>query len=377
MAGMLSAIILARDEAANIAGAIDSVREVVDEVVVGDTGSTDDTVIIAREHGARVVSIPWRSRFDEALNTLTDASSGDTVFRLDADERLVPEAAKALRRHANTASLVAGAVVRRDIFDSARPEESTEMWQVRLYRRVHGLRWHGRLHADLVTPTGTSPLVTRCEDVALLHFGLARDLAGGKLRRNVELLWAAVGDEPSDLNHLVELGRTLFVLKDPAAEEVLCRAARIVNGRAESLHPPATIVCTLLEFLLTLPNHPAARELLPERAEKLAIRWFADYPPLVWLRAQRRYQAGDVEGSLTLLEHVRQLARTCGYDRANSFDPRILGVDLAINLAACYAALGRVDEASAALTPFVDDPVRRDTVRRSLAALTKAAGGVG
>jgi glycosyltransferase involved in cell wall biosynthesis len=60
----------------------------VDEIVVGDTGSTDRTVQIARDYGARVFSFPWGNNFSEARNRIIRQARSDWILSIDADERL-------------------------------------------------------------------------------------------------------------------------------------------------------------------------------------------------------------------------------------------------------------------------------------------------
>ncbi len=80
--------LIARDEEATIGGAIKSVLALVDEIIVVDTGSRDNTAIIAEGYGARVVDMPWEGDFALARNKALDMASGDWVLVLDADEVL-------------------------------------------------------------------------------------------------------------------------------------------------------------------------------------------------------------------------------------------------------------------------------------------------
>ena len=59
---------IVRNEAATLRRCLESVRGVVDEMVIADTGSTDDTPAIARDYGARVVEVPWDNDFAAARN---------------------------------------------------------------------------------------------------------------------------------------------------------------------------------------------------------------------------------------------------------------------------------------------------------------------
>jgi len=82
---------IVKDEAANLPSCLTSVRELVDEIVILDTGSTDETVAIAQSFGAQVYQTTWGNDFAAARNQALKYVHGDWVLVLDADEVLVPE----------------------------------------------------------------------------------------------------------------------------------------------------------------------------------------------------------------------------------------------------------------------------------------------
>jgi glycosyltransferase involved in cell wall biosynthesis len=86
----LSAIIITRNEAANLPDCLASLS-FCDEIVVVDQASADDTAAIATKAGARVVERPHFSGFGRQKQAALDEATGDWVFSIDADER-VPEA---------------------------------------------------------------------------------------------------------------------------------------------------------------------------------------------------------------------------------------------------------------------------------------------
>jgi glycosyltransferase involved in cell wall biosynthesis len=90
----LSAIIITRNEAANIADCLDSVA-FCDERIVVDSGSNDGTLLIAREKGARVATHAWTG-FGPHKNYALSLAQGDWVLSVDADERVTPELAQAI-----------------------------------------------------------------------------------------------------------------------------------------------------------------------------------------------------------------------------------------------------------------------------------------
>jgi len=85
----ISIAILAHNEAANIRRTLESVAW-ADELVLVDSGSTDETVDIAREFGANVFTEPWKG-YGAQMNSAIDKCAGPWVFSLDADEVLTPE----------------------------------------------------------------------------------------------------------------------------------------------------------------------------------------------------------------------------------------------------------------------------------------------
>jgi tetratricopeptide (TPR) repeat protein len=94
----LSLCMIVRDEETTLPTCLASVRGVVDEVVVVDTGSSDRTIDIARSFAARVYSFQWCDDFAVARNQSLQYAQGDWVLVLDADEVLHPEIVPALKQ---------------------------------------------------------------------------------------------------------------------------------------------------------------------------------------------------------------------------------------------------------------------------------------
>ena len=92
---LLSAIVITRNEAANIGECLDSLA-FCDERIVVDCGSTDGTVEIARGKGARVEFHEWRG-FGAQKSYALSLATGTWVLSIDADERVTPELAAAIK----------------------------------------------------------------------------------------------------------------------------------------------------------------------------------------------------------------------------------------------------------------------------------------
>src|SRR5215467_136999 len=93
-----SLCMIVRNEEQHLAECLECVADLMDEIVVVDTGSTDRTRDVAGRFGARVFDFPWVDSFAAARNESLRHATGDWIFWLDADERLTPPNRTKLRR---------------------------------------------------------------------------------------------------------------------------------------------------------------------------------------------------------------------------------------------------------------------------------------
>lgn len=148
----ISATIITRNEAANIARAIRSL-DCADEILVVDSGSTDETVKIAAELGARTITHPWEGFAAQKSFAVREARH-DWILSLDADEELNEEARAAIRDwKQSTPTVGAYRFARRAqylgrwiLHSGWYPD-----WKIRLFHR-NKARWAGEyVHESVVT----------------------------------------------------------------------------------------------------------------------------------------------------------------------------------------------------------------------------------
>ena len=84
----LSLCMIVKNEQRWLEDCLNSVKDLVDEMIIVDTGSQDNTVEIAHRFGAKVFDHPWNGDFSEARNHSLGYATGDWILVLDADERL-------------------------------------------------------------------------------------------------------------------------------------------------------------------------------------------------------------------------------------------------------------------------------------------------
>ena len=87
----VSLCMIVKKEEKNLGKCLDSLKGIVDEMIVVDTGSTDRTVEIAKEYGARVEHFEWVDDFSKARNYAFSLATCDYIYSADADEELDEE----------------------------------------------------------------------------------------------------------------------------------------------------------------------------------------------------------------------------------------------------------------------------------------------
>jgi tetratricopeptide (TPR) repeat protein len=224
----LALSMIVRDAAELLPACLKSARAVVDEIVIADTGSTDETIEAATKFGARVISIPWTDDFAEARNRALSEVKSDWVLVLDADEQLDFAAVQVIPSLLAHSAADAYQVTIRNyvlsledrIWDRAAKSNDSrlpaaraypayvEHENVRLFRRDSEVYFVGRVHESV----GPRVLETKRKlgraPFCIHHFGLVVD-AETRARKNHfyrRLGREKLQDMPQDAQAHLELG---------------------------------------------------------------------------------------------------------------------------------------------------------------------------
>jgi glycosyltransferase involved in cell wall biosynthesis len=235
---LLSAALIVRDEASMLGPCLESIERLVDEIVVVDTGSVDETPAIAARFGARVVHHPWHDDFAEARNVSLDASKGQWILYIDADERVVSGDRAYVETLLTDSSEVAFRLLLKPTLGS------TPYREYRLWRHDERIRFEGVIHEKVV------PAIHRLADdegrgigladIVLQHVGYEGDQTHKHLR-NLPLLRRQLAAEPENLFVRHHLARVLEGLgRTDEADRVLERAVAI--ARADSFEDPLGVL---------------------------------------------------------------------------------------------------------------------------------------
>lgn len=194
----ISLCAIVKNEQNNIARCIDSVKKYVDEVIVVDTGSSDKTVDIAENMGAKVFSYQWADDFAAARNFALDQASGDWIVFLDADEYFEPDKSVNLpavvRKVHGNRKIDAVCILMKHMEKLDGPAIAhTQI--VRLFRHSRSIRYQGRIH-EAIFKQGRSPVVVYIPEstMAIRHTGYSQSTLPEKARRNLPLLEQEVTD---------------------------------------------------------------------------------------------------------------------------------------------------------------------------------------
>ncbi|MFZ5828398.1 MAG: glycosyltransferase [Bacillota bacterium] len=193
----LSLCMIVRDEEEFLPHCLESVAGVVDEIVVVDTGSADQTVAIAHERGARVFHCPWTGDFAAARNLSLERATGDWILWLDGDEALHPadrDRVRGLLLPANVEGYLTTHINYVGEWVSGEVEYSATQ---RLFRNRPAHRFEGRVHEKIHLPAEH----VRPSPLRILHYGYLRPMEGGrnKRERNLHLLLQLREERPDDL----------------------------------------------------------------------------------------------------------------------------------------------------------------------------------
>ncbi|GJM25475.1 MAG: glycosyl transferase [Phycisphaerae bacterium] len=371
----LSACLIARNEEQNLPRALRSLSNVVDEIIVTDTGSTDATPQIATEFGARVSTFEWCDDFSAARNFAIEQARGDWILWIDADEELLPESTAELKNCIEEEDALAYYIARRDLIDYDRPDHFTQMWQLRLFRRDERLRFRGRCHPEFAPPAqeiaAQEGMHVLTSSVTLRHYGYGHEQRKEKLRRAARLLALELEDRPDQLYYLIEYGRTIRNLDPPKGQQILKDVAAKLVPRLDDAEAPIPLVAALLEYLIQVPAEGLPPGLPHNAVVELAKRWFPQSAPLMWLRAQAAFGEERFREAERLLRKMVLMGKEKSYDQHISFDPAIVGDDAILNLGACLVRQAKLDEATACFKQLVNSQTRGQEARDNLEAINR------
>jgi tetratricopeptide (TPR) repeat protein len=233
----VSLCMIVKDEEENLPACLGSVADLVDEVIVVDTGSTDRTVAVAEQMGARVLHFPWVDNFAAARNESLRHATGEWIFWMDADDRL--DEANRVKLRTLIAGLTdenAAFVMKCLCLPDPVTKTSTEVDHLRLFRNHPDLRWQFRVHEQILPAVRQRQADLRWSDVVIHHTGYQdAALRAHKLERDLRLLQLEDAENPNNPFVFFNLGSIYQEQKRPTEALPLFRRSLELSDPSDSI----------------------------------------------------------------------------------------------------------------------------------------------
>lgn len=261
----VSVCIITKNESQKLARCLESLAklgDLVGEVLVLDTGSSDDSIQVAERLGAKVYQQAWQDDFAWARNYLAAQAKCDLVLALDTDEWVAGVDIPALEALLGQVDLLqtVGRIVRLNLNQTSQ----TQSLEPKLYLKSY-FNFEGKIHEQVNRRDG-GPVYYQDIPLVIKHDGYAsQELLLAKAQRNLDLLLTELAKHPQDSYLLFQVGKSYYSQKNLELAQKYFEASL-------KLKPIYSLgyVFNCLECLVLI--------LLATEQVSAAQRWLATYP---------------------------------------------------------------------------------------------------
>ncbi|CCO09053.1 glycosyltransferase family 2 protein [Desulforamulus hydrothermalis] len=279
----ISLCMIVKNEANYLDDCLSRVKDLVDEIIVVDTGSSDDTIKIARNYHAKIFSYDWAGDFSKARNYSLDQASGDWIIYLDADEELLLNEKSTLHNLINQTATDGYYFVIISPTDDNPASQQLRSSSLRLFRNHPLYRFQGAIHEQIIPAIlahkPDAKLVKT--DIAILHHGYKNTNIENKNKcmRNLEIARQQVEQYPGNNFYRYNLGVALYQIND--LKGALTEWQKVIETLDYTAgYAPNLLRNYIICLILTMQHKKAL-----QTAEK-AIRLYHDYTDLYYLKGQ-------------------------------------------------------------------------------------------
>ncbi len=207
----ISLCMIVKNEENDLLRCLESVKGLVDEIIVVDTGSTDMTIAIAQQYGAHVISVDWPGDFGQARNISLKRAVCDWILVLDADEYIDQSSGKKLKKMLAETRAVGLQLCVRNMQPPGELVKYQDNYITRVFRNMPEIQFEGMIHESVLPSIERSGGTTEKVDVVLFHSGYMRKNVQGsssRIERNLELLKKMQEANPLDSYVNYQFGKT-------------------------------------------------------------------------------------------------------------------------------------------------------------------------
>ncbi|MBR3624132.1 MAG: glycosyltransferase family 2 protein [Selenomonadaceae bacterium] len=205
---LISACVIVKNEEKNLPAWLDGVKNIADEIIVVDTGSTDKTVEIAEKAKVNLYRFEWIHDFAAAKNFALSKAKGDWIIFLDADEYFDKPARKKIKpllkklSKEKRATVISTPILSVDTDNNNAPINKAT--QERIFSNSPLLKYTGAIH-EYLQYTGDTPLLLLEYELLIIHTGYSASIIDSKQKRNLEILLEEEkrsGDNPEHYGYI-------------------------------------------------------------------------------------------------------------------------------------------------------------------------------
>ena len=233
----LTLCMIVRDEEERLPACLDSVAGLADEIVVVDTGSTDGSVRVAEQYGARIGHFEWCDDFARARNASLELASGDWILWLDADDLLPAE------YHARIRQLIDQGREKAYFFAlDNRGYENVSCLQMRLFPNLPGITFEMPIHEQITPSLIRLGVDLQTTDIQVVHTGYPTpEVVAAKKERYLGIMERWLQEHPE--NYIVRSHVALTYHSTGRSEEAI-EAYRLIVEESDCLADCNFIVYT-------------------------------------------------------------------------------------------------------------------------------------
>ncbi len=216
---MISVCMIVKNEALHLSNSLKEIAKYFDDIVVVDTGSSDDSKSIARNFTDKVYDFEWISDFSAARNYSLQFAKYDWILVVDADEVINTFDVAVLSELINTHSTQVGTVEIASIIDNNENTTDVDLIRERI-SRIFNKKYYefvGIIH-EQICKKNTEKTPDRRFDTPLsfMHNGYTKEIieSKDKIARNITLLQHAIDKTSDDAYLHYQLGKSHYLGKD-------------------------------------------------------------------------------------------------------------------------------------------------------------------
>lgn len=204
---------IVKDEEKHLFDCLKSVKDITDEIIIVDTGSSDRTIEIAESFGAKIFQFNWINDFSAARNFALSKSTGDWILYLDADETLDPGSKEKLKDICKT-NYNHGVRCKIYNVDDINKKPKLQSY-TRLFKNSSGIEFRGKAHEQIDASLIEKNYKIIDSDILIYHFGynIPKQAIKEKAQRNLKLLLNDYESNPSGYNAF-QIANSYNILND-------------------------------------------------------------------------------------------------------------------------------------------------------------------